>query len=71
MFKPKLVIDKDVLEKVKVAAQVAGASSVEEFVERVLLAEAERILQQTGKKEVSKAEIDEIANQMKGLGYLE
>lgn len=71
MFDPKIKISRAVYDKVRVAAQVAGASSLEEFAERVLLAESEKVLAATGKSNVSADEIEQISNQMKGLGYLE
>ncbi len=71
MFKPKLKISQVVIEKIKVAAAIAGCSSIDEFAERALLAEADRVIASTSKREASAAEVEEITNQLKGLGYLE
>lgn len=71
MFKPKLKVSDLVLEKIKVAAAIAGCASVEEFAERALLAEAERVIASTSKREASAQEVEDITNQLKGLGYLE
>lgn len=71
MFNPKIKVSKATFEKIKVAAQIMGVSSVEEFVEQVLLAKADEVIAQTGNASVSKEEIEQIANQMKGLGYIE
>ena len=71
MFKPKLKISQVVIEKIKVAAAIAGCASIDEFAERALLAEADRVIASTSKREASAAEVEEITNQLKGLGYLE
>jgi hypothetical protein len=71
MFKPKLKISDLVIEKVKVASEIMGCSSMEEFAEKTLLAEANKVIASTGKKEVSQKEVEDITNQLKGLGYLE
>jgi hypothetical protein len=71
MFDPKIKISKALHDKIRVAAEIMGCASVEEFVEKVLSTEADRVINQTGKKEVSEKEVQEIANQLKGLGYLE
>lgn len=71
MFKPKVTLTKDTFERIKLAAEVVGASSVEEFVEKTLLSEADRILREAGKGNISDAEVDDIANKLKGLGYIE
>jgi hypothetical protein len=71
MFKPKLKISDAVIEKVRVASEIMGCSSIEEFAERTLLAEANKVIASTAKKEVSQQEVEDITNQLKGLGYLE
>jgi hypothetical protein len=71
VFGKKLKISKTVLEKVTLAASIAGCASVDEFAERALLTEAERVIASTAKREASAAEVEEITNQLKGLGYLE
>ncbi len=62
---------KSLYDKLKVAAEIAGASSIEEFAERILEQEAEKILSKGAKGEASKEDIEDIANKLKGLGYLE
>ncbi len=71
MFKPKLKISDMVIEKIKVASEIMGCASMEEFAEKTLLAEANKVIASTAKKEVSKQEVEDITNQLKGLGYLE
>jgi uncharacterized protein (DUF1778 family) len=71
MFGKNLKVSKLVLEKLALAASIAGCSSVDEFAERALLNEAERVIASTAKREASAAEVEEITNQLKGLGYLE
>lgn len=71
MFKPKLKISDLVIEKIKVASEISGASSPEEFAERILLAEANKVIASTSKRQASDKEVEDITNQLKGLGYLE
>lgn len=72
MFKPKVSLPKTVIEKAKRASEVAGCSSLEEYIEKIVEKDADRLLSQSGaNKELSKAEVDEINNSLKGLGYLE
>lgn len=72
MFGKKIKLSDPAYEKAKVAAEIAGASSLEEFIERIVVKESDRLISSTGKnREVSKEEADAIAKQMAGLGYLE
>ncbi len=70
-FKKKISISDEAMEKVLQAVEISGASSLDEFAEKVLLREAESIINQAGKGELSQADVDDIANKLKGLGYLE
>ncbi len=62
MFGSKIKIDKDLLEKIKKFASIAGYSSPEEFVHHAL------------EKEIAKLEEsdsdEDIKNKLKGLGYI-
>lgn len=73
MFKPKVKIDSALYDKVKAAAEALGSASVEEFIERTLENEADRVINsfKTRKGDVSDKEVEDIANKLKGLGYLE
>jgi hypothetical protein len=71
MFGKKVSVSNNLFAKLETASQILGCSSVEEFVERTLESEADRILTQATKDRVSKAEVDEITSKLKGLGYLE
>lgn len=71
MFGFKVKFSDDAAEKIKRAAELKGAASAEEFVERIVMAEVGKILQQAGKNAPTQKEVEEIANKMKGLGYLE
>ena len=71
MFDPKIKLSKELYEKLGQAATALGCASVQEFVERTLEQEAERVLRETGKANPSAAEVDDIANKLKGLGYLD
>jgi metal-responsive CopG/Arc/MetJ family transcriptional regulator len=62
MFGSKVKINKDLLERAKRIAEIAGYSSVEEFIEHVL----ERELAQF---EESDSE-EEIKKKLQGLGYI-
>lgn len=66
----KLKISDETYEKVKVACQILRCE-IDEFVERTLLTQAEQTIAKTGSKEVSAQEVEDIANKLKGLGYLE
>lgn len=70
MFDPKLKIKKSIYDKLRVAAQITGCS-IEELAEKILDTEAEKIVNSGSNKELNKEDIDAIANQLKGLGYLE
>ena len=71
MFEPKIKLSKRVFDKVRIAAKMSGSASVEEFVESLLEKEADRIMTSGSNSSLSSQEADEIANSMKGLGYLE
>ena len=62
MFGNKIKIDKELMEKIKKGAAVAGYSSPEEFVIHTLEKELARL-------EEAEAE-DEVRKRLKGLGYL-
>lgn len=59
----KIKIDKELLEKVKKYATIAGYSSGEEFVQHVLEREIAKF-EKSGESE------DEIKKRMQGLGYI-
>ncbi len=69
--KNKLKISDAVIALVERAAEISGASSIDEFADNVLEREAQRIINEAGKGDISQAAIDDIANKLKGLGYLE
>ena len=70
MFSPKLKLPQNIYDRVKAAALTLNVTP-DEFASKVLEAEASKVLMQGGKKEVSAAEAERIANQLKGLGYIE
>ena len=60
---PKVKIDSNLFERIKKGAQIAGYSSVDEFIVHVIEKELERI-----------AAVDDdqqVADRLRGLGYLE
>lgn len=64
-------LPKELMEKLKVAAEIMGCTSVNEFVETVLASEADKVLSQSAAKSASSKEVADITNKLKGLGYLE
>ena len=71
MFGAKLKISDEILKKVRIASEIIGAASMDEFAAKVLETEADKIIATTGNREASQADVDDIANKLKGLGYLE
>jgi hypothetical protein len=62
MFGPKIKLDKDLYEKIKVYAETAGYSSAQEFAIHVLEKEISK-LDESGSEE-------EVKKRLQGLGYL-
>jgi hypothetical protein len=62
MFEPKVKLDKALHEKIKMYSQIAGYSSVEEFVHHALEKEIKQF-------EGAESE-EEIRQKLKGLGYI-
>lgn len=62
MFGPKVRIDKELLERAKKYARIAGYSSVEEFIAHALERELSQLQGADSEEEVRK--------RLKGLGYL-
>jgi len=62
MFEPKVKIEKTLYEKIKMYSQIAGYSSVEEFVHHALEKEIKQF-------EGAESE-EEIRQKLKGLGYI-
>ena len=67
----KIKVSDELYQELVSAAEIVGCASVEEYVERVLRVDVDRVLSEAGKKELSEAEVDDIANKMRGLGYIE
>lgn len=63
MFEPKVKIDRALYEKLRAAAQVAGYSTVDEFITHILEKAAAEIEQAHSEEEVRK--------RLQGLGYIE
>jgi len=62
MFGPKVRIDKELLERARKFARIAGYSSVEEFIAHALERELSQLEGADSEEEVRK--------RLKGLGYL-
>lgn len=62
MFGPKVKMDKDLFDRVKKFAEIAGYSSVEEFVSHVLEKELAAIDEGDSEEEIKK--------KLQGLGYI-
>lgn len=67
MFGYKLKIEDDLLERLKRCSEMAGYSSVDEFIVHALEKEATAILG----AESSSASEEEIKKRLRGLGYIE
>ncbi len=68
MFGSRIKLDGDLLSRCRKQAEQLGYSSVEEFITHVLEREL-RSMEETG-GEIA-ADEEEIANRLKGLGYIE
>lgn len=62
MFGPKVKLDKDLFDRVKKFAEIAGYSSVEEFVSHVLEKELAAIDEGDSEEDIKK--------KLQGLGYI-
>jgi metal-responsive CopG/Arc/MetJ family transcriptional regulator len=62
MFGSKIKLDKDLLKKIKMYAEIAGYSSVEEFITHALEKEI-ALLEEADSEE-------EIRKKLQGLGYI-
>jgi len=62
MFGPKIKLDKDLYSKIKQYAEIAGYSSVEEFVTHALEKEIAQLEEAEGEEEIRK--------KLRGLGYI-
>jgi hypothetical protein len=63
MFGPKIKIDRELYEQLRKCAQIAGYSSVDEFVLHVLEKEIDRISKDD-------PDMDETRKRLEGLGYI-
>jgi metal-responsive CopG/Arc/MetJ family transcriptional regulator len=59
----KVKLDRDLIDRLKEVANVAGYSDVEEFITRILEKELERVGDAVDEEAVK--------NQLRGLGYIE
>ena len=59
----KIKLDRDLVDRLRDLAETAGYASVEEFIQRVLEKELERL----GDSE----DVAVVMNQLRGLGYIE
>ena len=62
MFGPKIKLDKDLYEKVKKFSEIAGYSSVDEFVTHALEKEVAQLDDADSEEEIKK--------RLRGLGYI-
>ena len=62
MFGPKIKINKDLLEKIKKYSEIAGYSSVDEFVTHALEKEIAQLEDADSEEEIKK--------KLQGLGYI-
>lgn len=69
MLQPTIKLNKNLWTKVKKCSEAAGYSTPKEFVEHVLEREVAKLENAAGRKEAVSDK--EIANKLRGLGYLE
>ena len=63
MFEPKVKVDRALYDKLRFAAQVAGYSTVEEFITHIL---------EKAAAEIEQAHSEEVVRKrLQGLGYIE
>ena len=68
MFGPRIKISRQMMERIKEAVDLAGYSSVDEFVETSIERELERVLYSYTH---SSDEEDKVTERLRGLGYIE
>jgi hypothetical protein len=71
MLGKKIKISNELWEQISSASEIAMCTSPEEWAQQVLKDEAEKVIQDAGKGDVSDADVDEITRKLQGLGYLE
>lgn len=72
MFGKKIKVSDELMARLQDAVTVVGCSSVDEFAERVLTAEIERVLAGASTMtEPTQKDVEAITKKLKGLGYLE
>ncbi len=71
MFKPKLKVTSELWKKIEQASQVAMCTTPEEWAQQILEQEADKVLREAGKQDVSQEDVDEITKKLQGLGYLD
>ena len=71
MFGPKIKVSDALYQKVKEAAAMLGCASVEEYASKVLETDTSRVLSKKVKGAASEAEVNDLKNKLKGLGYIE
>ena len=69
MLGPKIKVSKELMEKIKLAAELSGCSSPDEFITNVLERESDKINNQAKQEQTQDNEI--IKNRLKGLGYID
>lgn len=67
----KLKVTSELYAKLEKVCEYQGCASVDEYIARVLEDDAERVLASNASGEMSAKEVEDIANKLKGLGYLE
>lgn len=71
MFKNKITLSKELMEKVEIASRLLCCSSVGEFVESVLEREVDKVIHERKNKILNHKDVAEITEKLKGLGYID
>lgn len=69
MFKPKVVVTKEMMERLQLATELSGCASVEEFVNRALDEATDKVLRNA--KPAEGPDVASITKKLKGLGYID
>ncbi|MDX9702011.1 MAG: hypothetical protein RBU23_03095 [Candidatus Auribacterota bacterium] len=71
MFKPKVKLNKELMDKCTKAAKLMGCCSVDEFIAGILERETETILAKETTSEIPEDRTADIKRKLQGLGYMD
>lgn len=71
MFKPKITVSKDLMDKCRQAAELMGCATVEEFIVSTLEKETDTVLSAPDTGTSTEDETEAIKRKLQGLGYID